>query len=316
MKKINYKLWEAEEFDYPFGFGFLPNVQCYLHEHHEDRNFILIVPGGGYSVVSPTEGEIVGLEFFEKGYNVAVLTYTTNLLQTCPLNKQPLLDISRAVTKLRMMYKPIKLVVCGFSAGAHLCGSLAVHYKDVDEVGNDSNRPDACILSYPVITTGENGHQDSFKTLLGSDVYEQDRSQDLEYFSIENHVSSSTPPCFVWHTIPDQTVPVENSIIFAQKLIEAKVNCSLHLFSSSDHGMSVANSKWSEGHFGEPYCMEQTFKTIDAVKNDLFGFDSELKTQILKGLEVFEQDEKFNGIANEEIAQWPDLANTWLENLE
>ena len=28
---------------------------------------ILVVPGGGYCVVSPTEGEMVALEFYKKG---------------------------------------------------------------------------------------------------------------------------------------------------------------------------------------------------------------------------------------------------------
>lgn len=217
---------------------------------------------------------------------------------------------------MRAAYRPNKLVICGFSAGAHLCGSLAVHYNKMDEANNNSNRPDACILSYPVITSGVNGHQDSFKTLLGSDIYEQDDKQKLAYFSIENHVSQNTPPCFLWHTITDRTVSAENSMIFIQKLLEAGVKCCLHLFSSGDHGMSVASNKWANGEFGEPYCLEQTFNIIEAIKNDSFGFEPEMKAQILKGLEVFDDNTEFKEVANSEVNQWLNLANTWLQSIK
>ena len=62
--------------------------------------------------------------------------------------------------------RPDRIAVCGFSAGAHLCGSLCVHNKDVEDpkeaYQNISNRPDAVILSYPVITSGKYAHRDSF----------------------------------------------------------------------------------------------------------------------------------------------------------
>ena len=55
--------------------------------------------------------------------------------------------------------KEDELTICGFSAGGHLCGSVCVHYEDVKDENPKysaiSNRPDAAILSYPVITSGE-----------------------------------------------------------------------------------------------------------------------------------------------------------------
>ena len=94
-----------------------------------------------------------------------------------PLKKQPLNDISRAVRFIRKNAEEYnidgkKLFVCGFSAGAHVCGSLAVHYGDVKDVNPEydkiSNKPDGVILSYPVITTGEFTHADSIRALLGN----------------------------------------------------------------------------------------------------------------------------------------------------
>ena len=94
MISERYDLWETGEYDYPVAFGFIPNLVGYLHEDTEKRPCILVVPGGGYCVVSPTEGEIVALEFYKKGYNTFVCTYTTNLFGIAPLLDQPMKDLS------------------------------------------------------------------------------------------------------------------------------------------------------------------------------------------------------------------------------
>lgn len=99
---------------------------------------MLVIPGGGYRMVSPTEGEIVAKCFYHMGYQTFVGTYSTNMLGAAPLRMQPLKDISRMVRLIRSRadefgVNPNKLVVCGFSAGAHLCGSLCVHWMDVKD---------------------------------------------------------------------------------------------------------------------------------------------------------------------------------------
>ena len=59
---------------------------------------MLVVPGGAYYIASPTEAGIVALDFYHKGYQTFVLTYTTNLLGTIPLKDQPMRDLARAVS--------------------------------------------------------------------------------------------------------------------------------------------------------------------------------------------------------------------------
>lgn len=46
-------------------------MKLYFHEVEKARPCILIVPGGGYAVVSPSEGEIVAKKFYEMGYQTA-----------------------------------------------------------------------------------------------------------------------------------------------------------------------------------------------------------------------------------------------------
>ena len=87
MNKIT--LWNESEYNYAAACGFIPNMRLYFHEDEKVRPCILIAPGGGYSVVSPSEGEIVAKKFYEMGYQTAVVSYTTNLLQMIPLKLQP-----------------------------------------------------------------------------------------------------------------------------------------------------------------------------------------------------------------------------------
>ena len=226
MTKI-INLWEYGEYEYPCAGNFLPNITAYLHEDEQMRPAMIVVPGGGYAMVSPTEGEIVAKKFYHAGYQAFVLTYTTNMFRVKALGKQPLKDISRAVRYIRKHAGELKtienmVVCCGFSAGAHVVGSLAVHYQD-EELKSESfkemsNRPDAVLLSYPVITTGEYAHKDSFELLLGPEP----TKELLVWASLEKQVSSDTPPTFLWQTLTDDLVPVENSILYAKACRDRK----------------------------------------------------------------------------------------------
>ena len=87
-----------------------------------------------------------------------------------------------------------QIVVCGFSAGGHLCASLCVHGADIEDPDEKyqkfSNKPDAAVLSYPVITSGKYAHRDSFVALLGKNS----TKKELEYMSIEKYVTKEIPP--------------------------------------------------------------------------------------------------------------------------
>ncbi|MDR4946120.1 alpha/beta hydrolase [Neobacillus cucumis] len=262
---------------------FIPNVVTYIHEKDEcKRPAMIVVPGGGYSIVSPTEGEIVAKEFYRKGYNAFVVTYTTNLLKTSSLWLQLLKDLSKAVMFVRKRAEQFNInssnvVICGFSAGGHLCGSLAVHHNITElvldgEYEGINNRPDAVILSYPVITSGEYGHKDSFISLFGSDATEEE----LEYMSLEKHVTQKTPPNFIWQTAADELVPVENSYLFANACKEQGVVYKQHVFGNGRHGLSLANEDWASGHYGGDYTMQQLYETVQYLVDNGINFQNHL----------------------------------------
>ena len=139
---------------------------------------------------------------------------------------------------------PNKVVVAGFSAGGHLAASYGVFWKKktflAEELGVDAEqlRPNGLLLSYPVITSGPKAHRGSFTNLLG------DRYDELvDEMSLENQVSLDTPKTFLWHTAPDDCVPVENSILFFTALHALEIPVEMHIYPVGGHGLGLASEE-------------------------------------------------------------------------
>ena len=323
MKRFCEQIWKADEYDYRAAYGFIPEINAYLHEDDINRDCMIVVPGGGYCMCVPHEGELPAEVFYEQGMNVFVLTYTTDITMSVPLKKQPLNDISRAVRFVRKRaaeykIKGTKLFICGFSAGAHVCGSLAVHFDDIFDSDPDyekiSNRPDGVILSYPVITTGEYTHEFSVQTLLGKDA----TKEELDYFSLEKNVKDNTPECFLWQTQTDELVPVKNSYLFAEALKEHGIPYAHYVFPDGFHGLSVANESFFNCWKGGEYTMKQVMLAVEAVKAGK-GIDvseqrqNELKIQFANGFESEPpEDFVFDDSLVKDVSMWPELAKIWM----
>lgn len=320
------EIWREWEYSYPAAYGFRPIIVSYIHEDKKVRPCMLVVPGGGYRYVSSTEADPVARTFYAAGYNVFVLAYTVNYLDE-PLKLQPLMDIARAVRIIRYHAEkcsvdPDKMAVCGFSAGAHLCASLCVHYSDISDPDPKyapiSARPDAAVLGYPVITSGEYAHRDSFTALLGADAGEKE----LEYMSLEKHVTDDMPPCFLWQTASDDSVPVENSYLFAMACRKAGVPFAHHVFSEGIHGMSVATEEWLEGCYGTPYTLEQIDRLTEAIEQGATPYPTEKAEEIRTAFSGKrdggkkwnpEIKQRLKGLLDE-VGMWTKLAEKWLED--
>ena len=61
----------------------------------------------------------------------------------------------------------------------------------------------------------------------------------LESVSLEERVTKDTPQTFLWHTVTDGAVPVENSMLFAQALQKEHIGFELHLFPHGNHGLGL-----------------------------------------------------------------------------
>ncbi len=211
------------------------------------RPLVIICPGGGYGMTSDREAEPIAMRFLAMGYHTAILRYSV-----APA-KYPvaLLQLANAVKYLKSHAEqfhidPDRIVVQGSSAGGHLAASFGVFWnrtwiQQALGVPEGYLRPAGLMLSYPVITSGEKAHHGSFHNLLG-DHYEAMKNE----LSLETQVSADTPTAFLWHTATDDTVPVENSILFFQALRAYGIPAELHIYPVGGHGLGLANYETSK----------------------------------------------------------------------
>lgn len=222
--------------------AYCPNVSPELDQNAK-RISVLICPGGSYEFCSFREAEPIALAFNSLGYNAFVLNYSVAPVRY----PQALLEVSASVALIRSKAEyfhadPQKIAVCGFSAGGHLAASLGVFWNeqfitDTLSIGEGSNRPNAMILGYPVITSGKYAHQGSMDCLLGKNA----PKELVEKMSLELQVSENTPPTFIWHTFDDDCVPCENTLLFANALRGKNIPFELHIFPKGVHGLSLSN---------------------------------------------------------------------------
>jgi acetyl esterase/lipase len=227
-----------------------PTLDCYLLSPNKETDplmkhpSILVLPGGGYCYTSQREAEPIALNYLSMGYNAFVLNYSV-APEAYP---KALIEVSASIALMREKSEEWfidvdKIAVIGFSAGGHLAASIATLYDekaifDKLNIEKGSNKPNAVILSYPVITSDPNySHAGSIKALAGEDG----RPELIEKFSLEKQVTKETPPTFIWHTANDNCVPVMNSLLFAEALSENKVPFELHIFPNGSHGLSNCN---------------------------------------------------------------------------
>ena len=217
-------------------------IEYFLHPEGGERGMVIVFPGGGYGHLAPHEGIPVAEKFVELGFHAAVCMYRISPV-TYP---QPLEDARNAVRYTRehaaeLGVKPDKIAVLGFSAGGHLAAMVS------NMPGSDAARPDASILSYAVLSSKpENINRGSYQHLLGTD----DETQYAK-FSWPEAVNENTPPAFLWHTIPDTSVPVANSIEYTLAMKKFNRDVELHLYPQGPHGLSLGNRPKFEGQFSE-----------------------------------------------------------------
>jgi len=235
-------LWEGINDNTPLGDNSRPKMTVYIRSGEQKRGVVLILPGGGYSMTSPREAEPIALQFNKENYHAVFVDYSVAPAK----HPQPLLDAARALTIVKDNAKlwhvdMDQLYVCGFSAGGHLCASISNFYQEkwlneINGINLEGVSIRGSILSYAVLTYGEYMHKGSFMNLLGHDAPEET----YRSMSMENCIHENTPPTFLWHTVDDSSVPVENSLIYAMTLKKYGIPFEMHLFPNGPHGISLA----------------------------------------------------------------------------
>ena len=204
---------------------------------------MVICPGGGYGGLAGHEGKDYALWLNENGIAGFVLKY--RLGSDGYRHPAMLQDAARALRlvrseAVRWNLDPHRIGIMGSSAGGHLASTLLTHFdagdaSAPDPVERQSSRPDLGVLCYAVVTMGEGTHRGSRNNLLGTNP----PPELVRGLSSELQVTRQTPPCFLWHTLEDSAVKMENSLNFARALRENGVAFDLHIYQKGRHGLGL-----------------------------------------------------------------------------
>lgn len=215
-----------------------PLIDCYLPPvAQRQRNGIIIFPGGGYGMLAEHEGKGYADYFVQAGISCFVVAYRLGGQGfRHPAMLEDALAAIRTVRQAAPAWgiDPGSVGIMGSSAGGHLTAhTLVAHAR---YAADGALRPAFGILCYPVILmSGPFCHTGSRANLLGVDL----AAAALAEVSPEQQVTPQTPPCFLWHTVEDAAVPVENSLTFAAALRAQGVPFELHIYPQGRHGLGL-----------------------------------------------------------------------------
>ena len=225
-------------------------LSCYLPDaaprtyYPNNRPAVIVLPGGGYGMAYPGEGEPIALAYLARGFCAFVLDYSVYPARF----PQALVESLKAIRFVRENANeygidPAKIAICGFSAGGHLAACTGTLWNNAClneylESDRAIYRPNAMFLAYPVINV--DSHKGSFLNLFSQ--REEELTNDVcNLLNLENQVSAETPPTFLWHTTSDTVVPAKASLQFALALAEKKVPYEIRVWTGDRHGCGLGN---------------------------------------------------------------------------
>lgn len=267
-----------------------PDLTIFLPEKSKNTGIaVIICPGGAYwGLAIDPEGYDIAKKLNERGIAAFVLRYRLPN-EEYDENKQivPLQDAQRAIQLVRENAKkwginPNKIGIEGNSAGGHLASTAGTHFKKayIDNPLKTSLRPDFMILNYPVISMADSiTHMGSRYNLIGEGLSHTElnaiindrktseeklkdlpvNSEKIKKFSSELQVTEDTPPTFITHSVDDNVVKIQNSILFMAALQKNKVPVESFFYAKGGHGYGIDNPT-SEIDWIDP-CLNWILKT-------------------------------------------------------
>lgn len=201
---------------------------------------LIILPGGGYHRLAEHEGDGYARWFAARGVRCYVLKYFT-ASEGNGHRKEILSSLAAGLTVALADWQSVdtegvgKWIIMGSSAGGHLAAVHSTLSRSLELPA-----PDGTVLCYPVISFTDEPivHTGSRCQFLGP--VDQDDATARARFSPELNVSPDTPPAFLWHTCEDTPVPPQNSLRYAEALLENGIPCELHLYPQGRHGLGLA----------------------------------------------------------------------------
>lgn len=346
MRKEKVILWETGEYSREHAGGYVPFFMAKLHEGGQPRPAMVVLPGGGFVLLSPSEAEYIANRFYDLGYNAFVLSYTNNITFDAPVGDQLLKDLARAVKLIRKNsgaygVDSSRVYACGSSAGGYVVGSLAQRHADPllspdDAYRGISCRLDGAVMVYPLVSDlhATAFFTDPFKTLLGESAPEEER----EKARLERHVHPGTSPMFLLHGCNDVANAAADTMALAAAALDAGIDCELHLMGNTGHGFA-GNDASRQEIADSVYVFDQLFEFVKAADwetlrkyggilgslNPDMDYDAFMRVVLAETLPRYYTvlfDGNFESIVDDqmhrrnEIPAWPLLADEWIRDME
>ncbi|WP_125568027.1 alpha/beta hydrolase [Companilactobacillus insicii] len=204
------------------------------------RPLVIIFPGGRFTFQTDREAQPIALKFASEGFHAIVLHYQLIEEQT-PVYPLALQETAITLNWLKSQSKIHhidldRIILVGFSAGGHIVANFNSIMTNLEERKKVISErldviPAANFLCYPVI--------DLTAGYPRSKEHRESVSNDTFYWKSQDHLTSNAKPTFIWQTVDDKTVPVHNSLLYAEKMNQLDLPFELHLFASGKHGLSL-----------------------------------------------------------------------------
>jgi acetyl esterase/lipase len=209
-----------------------PTLTLYTPKDKNTGAAVVVFPGGGYRILAiDLEGTEVCDWLNSAGITCILVKYRVPEPGPYPKSSAPLQDAQRAVGIVRdhaaeWHIDPNRIGVLGFSAGAHLAAALSTHfdqrlYDPIDASDKLSCRPDFAVIVYP-----------GYLALVDQNFAP----------NADIHPTAQTPPTFLVQA-EDDTVHVENSLVYFLALKNAKVPAELHIYAQGGHGYGLRRTE-------------------------------------------------------------------------
>ena len=229
-----------------------PTLTVYSPTGNNSGATVVVFPGGGYQILAM---DLEGTEVCDwlNSIGVTCILVKYRVPNTGPYPKSPaaLQDAQRALGLVRehaaeWHIDPHRIGVLGFSAGAHLSAALSTHYEHrlydpVDSADKQSCRPDFAVILYPGYLA----------------IAEQGMAPNPEI-----HPTADTPPSFILQA-EDDTVHVENAVVYFSALKAANVPAELHIYAQGGHGYGLRRTALPVT--GWPALVETWLHTINMI---------------------------------------------------
>jgi acetyl esterase/lipase len=211
-------------------------------EGSRTRRAVIVCPGGGYGALAAEhEGTRVAQWLNELGITALLLKYRVPRPGgEFAKHHHALQDLQRAMRIVRSRANEWEIDskqigVCGFSAGGHLCTTLATNFQNeayppIDEIDSLPSRPDFALLVYPAYLTDP----------IASDQVDKVARGALQ--------RGTTPPLFMTVAANDRFA--RGMLNFYVDVRQAEVDAECHVYESGGHGggldpVSYPTSQWT-----------------------------------------------------------------------